>query len=360
MAFDFPNSPTVGQTYLGYVWDGLAWQVQGSAAVSGGNLNGTGFYAFRSDGYYEFILGNTSAPVHTYGWAVSSYDGSFTLDDITRGASVLVGAATGEVSISQAPPVADNSAKVPTTGWLATNGVRNDIVQTLTGPQQAQARRNIAGVGTVKVQKFTASGTYTPSPGLLYATIECVGGGGGSGGAASTSGNGAASGGGGGGGYSYKIATAALIGASLVVTVGGGGNGGAAAAGTGGNGGDTSVGALCIGKGATGSTGVPGNTPVFGGAGGVSGTGDYSIPGQNGFTALGYGINSIFSPPGGNGGTSGKGFGMGGSGGMGSVGGNGGNYGGGGGGSNSFNGTGSFAGAPGAPGIVIITEYCAT
>jgi hypothetical protein len=32
MAYDFPNSPTVGQVYQGYVWDGQAWQVQGSAA----------------------------------------------------------------------------------------------------------------------------------------------------------------------------------------------------------------------------------------------------------------------------------------------------------------------------------------
>jgi hypothetical protein len=30
MAFDFPNSPTVGQVYQGYVWDGQKWNVQGS------------------------------------------------------------------------------------------------------------------------------------------------------------------------------------------------------------------------------------------------------------------------------------------------------------------------------------------
>jgi len=34
MAFDFPSSPTVGQVYSGYVWDGEKWQVQG-AATSG-------------------------------------------------------------------------------------------------------------------------------------------------------------------------------------------------------------------------------------------------------------------------------------------------------------------------------------
>ena len=34
MAIDFPNSPTIGQTFQGYVWDGQAWQVaQGPAAL---------------------------------------------------------------------------------------------------------------------------------------------------------------------------------------------------------------------------------------------------------------------------------------------------------------------------------------
>ena len=32
MAFDFPNTPTIGQIYQGYIWDGLAWQVQPAAA----------------------------------------------------------------------------------------------------------------------------------------------------------------------------------------------------------------------------------------------------------------------------------------------------------------------------------------
>src|SRR5579872_4646207 len=42
---------------------------------------------------------------------------------------------------------------------------------------------------TVKVQKFTSGGTYTPSTGLLYCIIECVGGGGGGGAAAGTAGS---------------------------------------------------------------------------------------------------------------------------------------------------------------------------
>jgi hypothetical protein len=33
MAYDFPNSPTVGQAYNGWVWDGQKWQVQGASAA---------------------------------------------------------------------------------------------------------------------------------------------------------------------------------------------------------------------------------------------------------------------------------------------------------------------------------------
>lgn len=32
MAYDFPNSPTVGQVYQGYTWDGTKWVMTGSAA----------------------------------------------------------------------------------------------------------------------------------------------------------------------------------------------------------------------------------------------------------------------------------------------------------------------------------------
>ena len=30
MAFDFPSSPTIGQSYLNYVWDGEKWTTSGS------------------------------------------------------------------------------------------------------------------------------------------------------------------------------------------------------------------------------------------------------------------------------------------------------------------------------------------
>jgi hypothetical protein len=56
MAMDFPNAPTVGQTYLGYVWDGSAWQLQG----------GSTFGAVRYD-----IAQGLSSEVPPYGVTVT-------------------------------------------------------------------------------------------------------------------------------------------------------------------------------------------------------------------------------------------------------------------------------------------------
>jgi hypothetical protein len=89
-----------------------------------------------------------------------------------------------------------------------------------------------AGIITVSQQVFTASGTYTPSAGMVYCIAEAVGGGGGGGGA---SGNTAECGSGGGGGeYARVLLTAAQVGASKSVTIGAAG---AAGNNSGGNGG---------------------------------------------------------------------------------------------------------------------------
>ncbi len=134
------------------------------------------------------------------------------------------------------------------------------------------------GLSEPKVTVFTASGTYTPTPGLLFAVIEAVGAGGGGGGTADSTGY-STGGGGGGGGYSRTIASADDIGASQVLTIGAGGAGGAAGNNAGVAGGDTSVGSLCIGKGGSGGSGCAANAQSFGGAGGVAGTGDVEIQG---------------------------------------------------------------------------------
>jgi hypothetical protein len=130
---------------------------------------------------------------------------------------------------------------------------------------------------------FTATGTYTPSPGMVSAIVECVGGGGGGGGAL---GNGTHSGGGGGsGGYSRVLLSAAEVGGTQAVQIGAGGAAGAT--GNGSPGGVTSFGALCIANGGMGGFGYDG-TSQFGvaGPGAVAGTiafnRGFALPGSGG------------------------------------------------------------------------------
>jgi len=207
---------------------------------------------------------------------------------------------------------------------------------------------------SVTVQKFEASGTYTPTSGTQFAIVECVGGGGGGGGA-SAGADAVAGGGGGAGGYSLTLLTAAQIGGSQVVTIGAGGIGVANSNGT--NGGDTSIGSVCVAKGGSGG-GAGSNNTSIGGAGGIAGTGDLACTGAPGEGGHSIGSNTMFYPRGGAGGstkwggggvglitasaqigTSGTGFGSGGAGGT------------------SFNSGGVAAGGNGTPGLVFITEY---
>lgn len=153
-------------------------------------------------------------------------------------------------------------------------------------------------VAVVKVQKFLASGTYTPSTGLLYAIIECVGGGGAGGGVAGTGGNVFTAGGGGGGSYSRAYASAATIGASKTVTIGAGGTAGTAGANNGNAGGDTSVGSICVGKGGSGGQFSNGSQLGLGGAGGVAGTGDFTPIGNNGGPGFYATVTTLIAPSG--------------------------------------------------------------
>lgn len=214
----------------------------------------------------------------------------------------------------------------------------------------------------ISVQKFTTSGTYTPSAGTIYAVIECIGGGGAGGGVAGATTYGVAAGGGGAGAYSRTVASAATIGASQTVTIGAGGAPGAAGANAGGNGGQTSVGALCTAPGGSGgSAASSGGVLGGGGSGGAVGTGDLTVPGARGsrgqgtFIAPGYNVVSSggggANSPYGSGGDIGVAF-ANASAGSAATG-----YGAGGGGAAAQNSTATAAGGAGAPGLVIITEF---
>lgn len=210
---------------------------------------------------------------------------------------------------------------------------------------------------SIVIQKFTSDDTYTPTSGMKYCIIECVGGGGGSGGTANSSaGRSSSAGSGGGGGYAKKIASATDIGASKAVTIGTGGSAGSSGNNAGGAGGDTSVGTLCIGKGGSGGGGSDGTTAGSSGAGGVAGTGDVTFPGQAGASGANAAITTVLAQAG-PGGASQFGYGaplrfnsnVAGT--AGSL------YGGGASGAMTYNAGGANAGAAGAAGIVIITEY---
>lgn len=215
----------------------------------------------------------------------------------------------------------------------------------------------LTAVVTVKRQTFTGSGTYTPSTGMIFAMIECIGGGGGGGGVTGTAGNVLCAGGGGAGGYSRILTTAATVGASKTVTIGAAGAGGSAGSNTGAAGGDTSVGIICVGKGGAGGIFASNANFGNGGAGGVAGTGDIAPPGNAGGFGFFNTVNATIMGGGGQGGASvfgGAPAQVGG----GTVAGSAASGYGSGGGGGFANTAANVAGGNGFAGVVFITEYC--
>jgi hypothetical protein len=215
----------------------------------------------------------------------------------------------------------------------------------------------VTNTGIVKVLpsvKFSASGTYTPTTGMIYAQIEVVGGGGAGGGVASGTVSGAG-GSGGSGAYSRCILTAAQIGASKAITIGAAAAGGAAGAFTGATGADASLGTLCTAKGGVGGSGTTAPNQASAGAGGLAsgGVGDIKFNGGGG-SAGGGGPNTVntVSGPGGNGF-----FGGGAPGTANNAGGINGTDCGGGGSGGASNNAGNTTGGNGAVGCVVITEF---
>jgi len=231
------------------------------------------------------------------------------------------------------------------------------------------ASNGLPVINKVNVQKFTSSGTYTPSTKMVYALVEVIGGGGGGAGApAPVSGAGSGGGGGGGGAYARAIKTAATIGASQTVTIGAGGAAGSSSccSQSGGSGGSSSLGTLITAGGGSGGTQLNTScntvcqTGGIGSGGSAGGTYDYGASGQSG--SYGMVISGWQASIGGAGGVSGAGS----PGGATAMPASGvsaaitgisasGYGGGGGGGSSAFGG--AIGGGAGAQGVVVITEY---
>jgi hypothetical protein len=219
----------------------------------------------------------------------------------------------------------------------------------------------LTGARTFSVNKqiFTINGTYTPTAGMVYCIIECVGGGGAGGGSAGNATASIGAGGGQSGGYARLVASAATIGASKAVTIGTGGTC-TAGANTGGSGGDTSVGTICVAKGGAGGSATV--VMPLGGNSTTAGTGDFTVPGQVGGNGIYCSNNNVV-------GYSGYGgqsyFGGGALGVMSTsstaAGNNGDNYGSGGSGATCYAGAlANVSGGSGSNGIVVITEFVIT
>ncbi len=285
---------------------------------------------------------------------------------VTNNSDNIPTAATGKVlqgaGVGTAPAFSTATYPATTTSQQILYSTAANTVGELTTANSKLPATNSSGTlamraFSINVQTFTSSGTYTPTSGMLYCIIECVGNGGGGGGTATASAaNLSIGGGGGGGGYSRKFSSATTVGASQTITVGTTGAGGTSGNNAGTNGGDVSVGTICVGKGGTGGTGNSGSSSPAGGAGGVAGTGDYSIPGQKGGNGTATTVTQIQGSTG-LGGNSLMGFNGGPTTSTPATGIAGQNYGAGGGGGSSFNANGAAAGGAGTTGLVVITEY---
>lgn len=279
--------------------------------------------------------------------------------DPAFGTAVVPGGGTGNTSMTAYAVVCGGTTSTANLQSVASVGTSGQIL-TSNGAGALPTFQAPATFSSINVQVFTSSGTYTPTSGMKYCVIECLGGGGGGGGAAITAANEfATGGGGGGGGYARVAASAATIGASKTVTIGSGGAGGTGAA-QGSTGGTTSLGTLCVATGGTGGSFVsPINSALstcIGGNGGIGTTG--SVMAAGGCGAAGFGSSVTQGTIGGAGGSSVYGGGGQATGSANTPGIIGQNYGGGGSGASAVNNNGSNrTGGAGTSGLVIVTEY---
>lgn len=270
------------------------------------------------------------------------------------GTNPVVPDSTGKITVTGGQVAAGTTANVIRTNSLAANTYTVQVQRS-----QAVASSTVADNGVchfdsedfdvdangfvslnssffqVNNQVFTTSGTYTPTTGMVYCSIQCLGGGGAGGGSPATPATSASQScgsGGGSGEYAVGVFSAASVGASQSVTIGL--EGIAAIGAIGGNGGNSSVGALITAFGGTGggiigpgtSIGIVGGNGGTGGAGGdyrtagspggwgFGTTGPLVFSGQGASSQIGSGGSNVVNSQ--SSGTSALGFGSGGSGGV--------------------------------------------
>lgn len=155
--------------------------------------------------------------------------------------------------------------------------------------------------GSIKIVRFSSSGTYTPSPGMIFCVVECQGAGGAGGGAAGTAGTIRAGGGGSGGTYSRGAYSRSQVGVSQAVTVGAGGVGSPGLMGSAGS--ASSFGSLCSSPGGSGGNATTSNGGSAASASPPEGVGDFSSRGGFGAGGLSAVITSVLLSSGAGGGS---------------------------------------------------------
>ena len=249
----------------------------GVATALGQNVSGSGSIALNnSPAFTTPALGTPSAVVLTSGTGLP----------LTTGVTGILPSANGGTGVN-------NGASTVTIGGNVAFSGAHTFTATITGntsvtfPTSGTLATTTSNVDSGVIQVFAASGTYTPTAGMVYCQITCVGAGGGGGSSVGGGAATAAAGGGGGSGETrVGIFDAATIGASKAVTVGTGGIAGTAG-GAGGTGVTSSVGVLLSaigGSGGAAGTSFSGNgISTLGGIGGTGGSGgDYSMAGTPG------------------------------------------------------------------------------
>lgn len=261
------------------------------------------------------------------------------------GTAVVAGGGTGRTSHTAYSVICGGTTTTAAQQSVVSVGTSGQVLTSNGAGALPSFQASGAGdFATITVQTFTSNGTYTPTAGMLYCTVEIVGGGGGGGSAAAS--DNSAGGGGGAGGYARKTFDAATIGASQAVTIGAGG---AAES----NGAASTLGALLTGNLGSGAA-AGGSGKKAGGAGGTGASGDVNITGQTGSVGLGLGAVGSNMGIGGNGGNSPFGYGgvfinnVNGTAGTGKGSGGGGAYGG---------SLGAGTGGAGSAGLCIVTEF---
>lgn len=225
-------------------------------------------------------------------------DSSGVLSSVASATIAQGGTNNGSLGVTSGGMIYADGSKLMNLGtWTSAQGIRGGT------PPTVYSRVPVP-------QRFTASGTYTPTSGAIYAICRCVGGGGGGGGSGTTTSGGA-------GGAGGTVTFGALV------TCGGGAGGGATSGGTssGGAGGTNTIATVTTihdmagsrggngpytADGNTYSNGGTGGVAAFGGCGGTSTSGTPAAPTANsGCGGSGGGANTTAVTAGSGGGSGG-------------------------------------------------------